>query len=268
MAKSRRFTLIVFLSLLLIAPAAMAWGPLGHRVVAALAWRQLNPTARAAVEKLLADSPWDRLVDTATWPDDIRHMPPYQRLWKHTRPMHYINFGSSDCDYVPPRDCKDGDCVVAAIEHYESILGDHSLPKKQRLRALVFVVHFIGDIHQPLHAGYKHDAGGNFYQVQFEGKGSNLHRVWDSSMLDTRGMTWKQYANFLAVKGPVTLPATERGVAPPVQWAEESCRITRSIYPSGHKIGQAYVDKELPVADKRLREAGARLAEVLNRILG
>lgn len=268
MGMSRRFALTVFVSLLLAAPAAMAWGPLGHRVVAALAWRQLNPTARAAVEKLLHGSQWDSLADVATWPDDIRHMPQYQRLWKRTRRMHYINFGSSDCDYVPPRDCRDGDCVVAAIEHYESILANRRLPEKQRLRALIFVVHFIGDVHQPLHAGYRHDAGGNFYQVQFEGKGSNLHRVWDSGMLRTRHMNWKQYADFLAAKGPVTLPASAPDVAPPVQWAEESCRITRHIYPSGHKIGKNYVEKELPVADKRLREAGARLAKTLNRILG
>ena len=87
-------------------------------------------------------------------------------------------------------------------------------------------------------------------------------------MLRTRHMNWKQYADFLAAKGPVTLPTSEPGVAPPVQWAEESCRITRHIYPSGHKIGKNYVEKELPVADKRLREAGARLAKTLNRILG
>lgn len=268
MVKPRRFVLIAFLSLLLVAPAAMAWGPLGHRVVAALAWRQLNPTARAAVEKLLRTGHWDHLADVASWPDEIRHMPQYQRLWKRTRHKHYINFGSSKCHYVPPRDCRDGDCVVAAISHYESILGNRALPQKQRLRALIFVVHFIGDIHQPLHAGYRHDAGGNGYQVQFEGKGSNLHRVWDSGMLRTRHMDWRQYVNFLAAKGPVTLPPKQPDVAPPVQWAEESCRITRDIYPHGHKIGQSYVDKELPVADKRLREAGTRLAAVLNDLLG
>ncbi len=268
MVASRRLALVVLLSLLLVTPAAWAWGPLGHRVVAALAWRQLTPAARAAVEKLLAGSPWDRLVDTASWPDEIRDMPPYQRLWKRTRHMHYINFDSADCHYKPARQCRDGQCVVAAIGQYEKRLADRSLPKKQRVRALVFVVHFIGDIHQPLHAGYRRDAGGNFYQVQFRGHGTNLHRVWDSGLLDTRGMTWKQYADFLAAEGPVQLPASEPGVAPPVQWAEESCRITRHIYPQGHKIDRAYVEKELPQAEQRLREAGARLADVLNRILG
>lgn len=268
MNKLRRFVLVAFASLLLVAPAAFAWGPLGHRVVAALAWQQLTPAARAAVEQLLVGSPWQDLVDTANWPDHLRDMSRYQSLWKQTRRMHYINFSSRDCDYVPPRDCRDGECVVAGIEHYEAVLADKSLPKAERARALAFVVHFIGDVHQPLHAGYRRDAGGNGYQVRFDGRGTNLHRIWDSRMLDTRSMTWKRYAEFLENEGPVSLPAIPTSVQPPVAWAEESCRISRDIYPDGHKINQAYVDKELPVADQRLREAGARLAKVLNRILG
>lgn len=264
----RGAALALFLSFMLAPPAAMAWGPLGHRIVAALAWRQLDPTARTATQQLLAAGHWESLVAASTWPDEIRDMPRYQRLWKQSRRMHYINFGSRDCDYVPPRDCRDGECVVAAIAHDESALANHRLSARQRSRALVFLVHFIGDVHQPLHAGYRHDAGGNAYQVRFEGKGTNLHHVWDSSLLRTRHMDWRQYADFLATEGPVTLPATEPGMAPTVQWAEESCRITRHIYPRGHRIGTRYVQHELPVAERRLREAGARLAAVLNRILG
>lgn len=265
---SRRFVSVVFVCCLLVAPAAMAWGSLGHRVVAALAWSQMTPAARAAVQKLLASGDADSLVDVASWADRLRHDADHQRLWKRTRRMHYINFSSSDCQYKPQRQCRNGECVVAAIEHYEAVLANRDLPASQRLRALKFVVHFIGDEHQPLHGGYRHDAGGNFYQVQFEGKGSNLHRVWDSGMLKTRGLTWKNYAKHLEAEGPVTLPTAKPGIAPPVQWAEESCRITRRIYPQGHKIGAAYTHKWLPTADRRLREAGARLAHVLNRSLG
>lgn len=267
--RMRHFSLVAFLSLLMVAPAAFAWGPLGHKVVAKLAWDQLNPQAKAAVEKLLhTQSPYITLVSVANWPDKLRDYPEMQRLWKKTHRMHYINFGSAKCHYNPPVQCRDGECVVAAIEHYETILANKKLPASQRLRALKFVVHLIGDEHQPLHAGYKRDAGGNKYQVVFYGHRTNLHRVWDSGMLETREMTWKPYAKFLEAEGPVKLPAVQQGVAPPVQWAEESCRITRDIYPAGHKIGAAYVAKNLPIADQRLREAGARLAKVLNRILG
>ncbi len=268
MPSLRRIAAAVFLSLMLVAPAAMAWGPLGHRIVAALAWRQLDPQARTTVEHLLAAGHWGSLVDASTWPDEIRDLPRYRRLWERTRRLHYVNFGSRDCNYVPPRDCHDGECVVAAITRYESTLGKHGVSARQRARALVFVVHFIADVHQPLHAGYRHDAGGNAYQVRFGGKGTNLHRVWDSGMLRTRGMNWHQYADFLAAEGPVTLPPAAPGLGAPAQWAEESCRITRHIYPRGHRINAAYVRRELPVAERRLREAGARLAAVLNRILG
>jgi hypothetical protein len=133
------------------------------------------------------------------------------------------------------------------------------------------VVHFVGDVHQPLHAGNRDDKGGNDYQVQFEGKGGNLHRVWDSGLLGTRHLAWKPYADLLASQGSVALPSPIAPLDDPyAQWAEESCRIVRDdgVYPAGHRIDQAYVDAERPIAERRLREAGRRLADLLNRTLG
>ncbi|WP_243049987.1 S1/P1 nuclease [Dyella sp. RRB7] len=263
----RRSALALF-TCLALAPAAQAWGPLGHSIVADLAQRHLSPAAEAEVERLLAPEHTKSLADIASWPDEIRNDPKQDALWKQTRGLHYIDFTSGDCNYTPPRDCKDGQCVVAGIDHYVTVLGDKSQPDAVRLEALKFVVHFIGDEHQPLHGGSRDDKGGNAYQVQFEGKGTNLHSVWDSGLLKTHGLEWKAYADELDARGPVTLPAP----IPPLdnayaQWAEESCAISRDIYPDSHKIDQAYVDKELPVAELRLREAGRRLAEVLNLTL-
>lgn len=263
-----RRTVAAALICLALAPAAHAWGKLGHSVVADLAQRHLSPAAEAEVERLLAPENTKSLADVASWPDEIRNDPTKDALWKQTSGLHYINFISGDCNYTPPRDCKGDRCVVAGIEHYVAILGDKSQPDAARLEALKFVVHFIGDEHQPLHAGSRDDKGGNEYQVQFNDKGTNLHSVWDSGMLKTRGLDYKAYADELDARGTVTLP-------PPIapfdnayaQWAEESCAISRDIYPNGHKIDQAYVAKELPVAELRLREAGRRLAEVLNLTL-
>jgi hypothetical protein len=250
-----------------VAPIAQAWGPLGHSVVAELAQRHLSPAAEAEVEHLLALDHTQSLADIASWPDEIRNDPKQQELWKQTRALHYIDF-DGDCTYTPPRDCKNGQCVVAAIAHYIDILGDRGQTDQARLQALKFVVHFIGDIHQPLHANYQQDAGGNKYQVQFQGQGTNLHRVWDSGMLGTRNLDWKAYAAMLDSEGFAPLPAPAAPLDDaPAQWAEESCQITRNIYPANHKIDQAYIDAELPVADARLREAGRRLAEVLNLTL-
>lgn len=267
MSFPRRSVAAVLVSLAL-APAVHAWGALGHSIVADLAQRHLSPAAEAEVERLLAPEHTKSLADIASWPDEIRNDPAKDALWKQTRALHYVDFTSGDCNYTPPRDCKDGQCVVAGIDRYVKILGDKSQPDAARLEALKFVVHFIGDEHQPLHGGSRDDKGGNAYQVQFQDKGTNLHSVWDSGLLKTRGLDYKAYADELESRGAVALPKP----MPPfdnayAQWAEESCQISRDIYPAGHKLDQAYVAKELPVAELRLREAGRRLAEVLNLTL-
>jgi hypothetical protein len=260
------------LAMLTLMPLAQAWGPLGHSVVAELAQRHLSPAAEAEVERLLAPEHTQRLADVANWPDQMQDDPAQASLWKQTRNQHYVNFrGGRDCDYVPPRDCRDGRCVVAALQYYVGVLGDRTQSDNARRQALKFVVHFVGDVHQPLHAGYRDDNGGNTYQVQFDVEVTKMHNVWDSKMLYTRDFDWRAYAQALDSLVPITLPAPIAPLDNPyAQWAEESCRITAGpgFYPASHKIDQAYVRAELPVAERRLREAGRRLAGVLNLALG
>lgn len=258
-------------ALLGAAPAALAWGPLGHRIVADLAAPRLTPVARAEVDRLLASEHAASLADVANWADRLRDdpAPDMAVLAKETAPLHYVNMHGS-CTYKPAQDCPDGQCVVHAINHYAQILGDRRLPTALRAQALNFVVHFVGDAQQPLHAGYKDDKGGNEVQVQFEGKGSNLHRVWDSGLLSTRHLDAVAYAARLEREGPLMLP---NPIAPfdnpPAQWVEQSCRIVMDdgVYPSGHRIGAAYVERMRPIAERQLRLGGARLAALLNRVL-
>ena len=270
MSRSSRSIAFV-LALLVAAPQAGAWGPLGHSVVAELAQRHLSTAAEAEVERLLAPEHTRSLADVANWADQVQDDPARAALWKQTRGQHYINFrGGSDCDYVPPRDCRDGRCVVAALQYYVGVLGDRTQSDGARREALKFVVHFVGDVHQPLHAGYRDDKGGNTYQVQFDGKGSNLHKVWDSSMLYSRGLDWQAYAQQLDSAVPVDVPPPIAPLDNPyAQWAEESCRMTAQsgFYPDGHVIDPAYLKAELPQAESRLRQAGRRLANVLNLAL-
>ncbi|MEI7037492.1 S1/P1 nuclease [Fulvimonas yonginensis] len=250
---------------LLRVPEAHAWGPDGHRIVAELAQRHLSPAAEAQVERLLAPEHTRRLADVATWADELQDDPSQQRLWHATRALHYVNFHDRSCDYQPPRDCPDGRCVVAGLAHYVAVLGDRRQSDARRLQALKFVVHFVGDIHQPLHAGYRDDKGGNLYQVRFEGHGSNLHKVWDSGLLGTRRLAWQDYARQLDARGPVALPPA--AAASYAAWAEASCRATRDIYPPARTLGDAYVARWRPLEEQRLREAGRRLAELLERTL-
>ena len=258
---SRLSGLAITLAVWLIATPAFAWGPLGHRIVARLAEAQLSQSARAQVDHLLREQGARHLSDIAVWADNLRDTDP--ALSQRTARLHFVNVHSPDCLYDPPRDCPDGQCVVVAITHYSAILGDRSRSDAERAQALDFVVHFVGDVHQPLHASSGHDAGGNNYQVRWHGRGSNLHRIWDSLMLDDAHLSAARYARVLASEGT---PTNSGGT--PAQWAEESCRIARDAYPPTRTITQAYVARERPVAEQRLRQAGARLAAVLNRELG
>lgn len=244
--------------LLFCVPPALAWGPLGHRIVARLAEAQLSPKARAEVRQLLQEQGARHLSDVSVWADDLRDSDPV--LFKRTSHMHFVNFHSPDCIYNPPRDCPDGRCVVAAITRYATILGDRSRTDAERAQALEFVVHFVADVHQPLHASSGDDFGGNDYQVRWHDRGTNLHRVWDSLMLDDAHLSAARYARTLMDE---SAPVPSGGT--PVQWAEESCRIARTVYPPTRTITQAYVVRERPVAEQRLRQAGARLAALLNR---
>ena len=267
MLTSRRF-LAGLLAALAVAPAVHAWGRQGHAIVAELAQRRLSPAAEAEVERLLAPENTKSLADVASWADELRGDDTRADLAKATSKLHYINFRADDCVYVPPRDCANGQCVVGGLDRYVAVLADRTQPDAARLEALKFVVHFVGDVHQPLHAGNRDDKGGNAYQVQFQAKGTNLHSVWDSGLLGTHGKDWQAYAQELDARPAETLPAA---IAPRdnvyAQWAEQSCAASRDIYPDGHKIDDAYGAAELPLAERQLRVAGVRLAEVLNRAL-
>ncbi len=261
----RRIPIRLFAALLaIVAPTAQAWGPAGHRMVAELAQQPLSPAARAEVARLLGTRDPHALAGIADWADDLRHDPARRALGKRTARLHFINFASTDCHYHAARDCPDGNCVVAAIERYAHILGDPARDKAERAQALRFLVHFVADVHQPLHASPLDDRGGNRFQLQFEGRGTSLHAIWDTPVLVAPGIGWREQADRLARQ-----PLPDGG-GTPSQWAEESCRLVREggIYPPPHRIAAAYLARHRPVAERRIRQAAARLAALLERALG
>lgn len=255
------------LILALAPPPARAWGQLGHRLVAALAEDELSPAARAEVARLLADEAEPTLPGIAGWADDLREHDP--DLGRRSAPWHYVNLGEQGCSYDVSRDCRNGRCVIEAIRAQTAILADRKQTLIARRQALKFVVHFIGDVHQPLHAGYARDKGGNTVQVQVNGRGSNLHSLWDSGMLRDSGRdetAWLQHLRSL----PLVVPMS-REVLPPdsARWARDSCEVVlrESFYPSTAKLPPAYAQQWLPLAAEQLRRAGTRLAAVLNAAL-
>ena len=254
----------------LLAPSvASAWGPQGHRLVAELAWEQLTPQTQARIEPLLHGEPEPTLPGIANWADRLRSSDP--DLGRLSAAWHYVNIGDDRCVFDAPRDCPKGNCVVDAIPTQAALLADESLPLATRTQALRFLVHFVGDIHQPLHAGHAEDKGGNTYQVNLDGKGSNLHQLWDSGLLGRNRLDDAQYLERLRavpLDSPAVALKTEPLIVRSAKWAEHSCTIVvqRGFYPQNRKISDDYVRSWLPVAEQQLRLGGARLAIVLNEI--
>lgn len=259
-------TLLLATLFALHAPLAHAWGGQGHRLVARVAETELTPQAKKQIDTLLAGEPNPTLAGIASWADELREHDP--DLGKKSSRWHYVNLGEHDCAYDPPVDCPDGNCVIEALQKQITLLADRHQPLEARRQALKFVVHFVGDIHQPMHAGYANDKGGNDFQLQFNGKGTNLHSLWDSGMLYDRHLSDDDYLAQL-LQLPAT-PATTP-VLPPdaVAWAQASCRvaIAPGVYPAKHVLPEGYVAQYRPMAEAALRQAGDRLAAILNAAL-
>ena len=242
---------------------ARAWGPHSHEVVAEIAARHLDPAARREVERLLGDRADLAMREVATWADGVRDQPKY----RDTGPLHYVNFKRGACRYDARRDCRDGRCVIGAVTRYTARLADRSAGDAERREALAFVIHFVGDVHQPLHAGWREDRGGNDVQVRIGRKGSNLHALWDDALARRAGLRVREHADKILKTRPAPGSLAWSAEAP-VAWAVESCRIVNGdLYPPTPDIDDAYVARMLPVVEQRIELAGLRLAALLNAVL-
>jgi hypothetical protein len=242
-------------------PVTQAWGEFGHRVIGELAERRLSPEARDEVQRLLQGETEPHLSAVAVWADRVRE----QRRYGWTAPLHYVRIHDRACRYVAARDCPNGECVVGAIERYARELGDTSLDRRQRAEALKFLTHFVADVHQPLHSGHRVDKGGNEFQVNLDGKGTNLHSVWDYHLLASAGRDFDAWIERLLPD----LPAAAGRSA--VFWAETSCRLTDAsgFYPRRPgRLPADYLERHRPIAEKRMQRAAAELAAMIERILG
>lgn len=238
------------------AAPAFAWGKIGHRAVAKIADDGLSAEARANVRLLLGS---ESLDEAATWPDDMRSDP--SPFWQKTAtPWHYVTVPGTDYDVAPP----EGDAVTA-LRRFSATLRDPSAPLADRQLALRFIVHLVADLHQPLHAGKGTDKGGNDVKLSFAGRPTNLHAVWDSGLVDDEQLSFTELAERLERR---TTP--EQVIAwtdsNPLHWIHESAEIRDSVYPKPGtaELGWDYIYKSRPIVDRRLAQAGVRLAAYLN----
>jgi|SRR5437867_5431941 len=265
---SRRPVILLCLCATCLVPAELfAWGQEGHRIIAAIAESRLQKHAAGSVQELLGDG---NLSSVANWADEIRKDRP------ETAPWHFVNIPRDRQEYSPTRDCafpRKGDCVVAAIERYQVILADRSRSRNDRVEALKFLTHLVGDVHQPLHCLKDHE-GGTTLDVLFDGERINpfnerpwnLHAVWDAGLIEHSGLSEKDYVRTLNDwLERQSIEELRQGTAR--EWALEShqAAITTAYdLPADRNLGDPYVRASLPVVSDRLARAGARLAMLLN----
>lgn len=247
-----------------------AWSRIAHSVVCDIAWRDLSQSARAAVTELLAADPdYDRFGPSCSWADRVRA----QGRFPAYRPAHYVNMPRGADGYDAARDCAERLCVVEAIEIMVARLRDVDLPTAERLIALKFLGHFVGDVHQPLHAGYGDDLGGNRVDACVPGNGDiNLHQVWDWFIVDRvmAGLEWEDYGQRLqSAINPVDRQLWAS--LDPADWANESFAIVESEVYVGAGDGcltDGYAAAHSFTVERRLKQAGFRLGALLNDIFG
>lgn len=244
---------------LLSVQTVSAWGPEGHRIIAEIAQRHLQPEV---ANKIRADFNVKYLANVSDWADQVKDH-------RHQKSLHFTNYEKSARAYDQKRDCPDLACVTEVIPHYEKILKDRSATKKERLEALKYLIHFVGDVHQPLHLGNKKDKGGNNIQLNFGGSGTNLHALWDSGLiLYYKKTSLVQYARMLDGK------IREKDIwqwiqSGPVDWSNESRQLAldNAYAFAGGEVSMEYMQKSIETIDNQLCRAGIRLGHLLNQSL-
>ena len=262
-------------------PPAWGWGKEGHIIVAKIAELNLSPEAQTAIHELL--SPGARISDDkiANFADFVRHNPHYPQ-YANTAPWHFVDTPYEATSYDPDRDCKENACAVGKIEDLRKVLADKSAPHAKRQTALIFLVHLVGDVHQPLHCATRNDRGGNMLAVTFLGQSGNhlnLHSVWDDNLvlacmgaLDEIDYANRLNANMTAAQ------RTELAQGTTTDWANESHSLAvQKAYRDSNdnplptegtpNLDQGYVDRGKGVVELQLRRGGVRLAKILNEAL-
>jgi hypothetical protein len=256
---------LLFLSGLMLAPLpTQAWGPAGHEIVALIALRELSPATRGQVAHLLG-SPV-ALVQDSNWADEIRD----QR--RDTGRWHFVDIPLNAPGYDVRRDCPDQACVVAQIERDQRILANPKAGDGLRADALRFLIHFVADAHQPLHAEDNDDKGGNEIRTYLGRRRASLHRIWDSEVVDALGRDPGDVAD--AIERSITQAERRAWTSgSPAQWATEAHAIARDrIYPPlmnrrELRLPRDYAYRQAPLTRVQLAKAGVRLAWILNSSL-
>ncbi|AKD05084.1 S1/P1 nuclease [Pontibacter korlensis] len=249
----------IFFLCLLLTSQAFAWGQNGHRAVGLVAEKHLSKKAKKKIMKLLQDN---TLAEVSVWMDDIKSDDAYD----HTHDWHWVTIQDGST-YEQSEKNPNGD-IIGKIEEISKALKAGNLSNEQEQEYLKYLIHLVGDIHQPLHVGTGDDQGGNAVKVQWFYQPSNLHRVWDSDMINGKDLSFTEIVRFL---GQPEKEQIKQWQSTSVRdWAKESMSYRPQVYnlPEDKKISYRYAYENYSLVEQRLLQAGVRLAGLLNEIYG
>jgi len=249
---------VLSVALIALSAALVSWGYKGHRAVATIAQKHLTANTAYAVSAYLKG---ESMADVSTWADEHRN--PTTGKW------HFLNLplGLNHQQFVDFVNQQSNDNVYGAILKEEAILKDQSSTPDQKNSALKYLIHLVGDAHQPMHISRAEDKGGNTIQVRFDNAGTNLHSLWDSELIDHEGLSEDQIAKQYDWANDAQIKKWQ--ASSPMEWLWESYQISSELYADikpGQNIDEAYYKKYIQTIHLRIDQAGIRLAGELNRL--
>lgn len=247
---------------------AFSWGFIGHKIVAQLAENKLTNTAKEKIKYLLPDI---SLADVSSWADIVRNDPEFA----FTKPWHFINI-ADNVPYSFENRNPDGD-IIDGLQRYVATLKSKFSTQEEKVEALKFVIHFIGDLHQPLHVGRAEDRGGNSIKIKFVGRSMNLHSLWDSGMIDYQSISYADYARNLEQTPRyfknISYEDYDLEELSLSEIIKEDTSVRKQIYDFKNRnvneeiiLTEEYYKKNLTLLNNRLYLAGSRLALILNSV--
>lgn len=256
-----KYLIVLFSLLLTLAPSnnSQKWGQTGHRVVGDIAEQYLSDKAFEEVERVLGD---ESIAIASTWMDKIRSDSNYD----HTHAWHYVTVPGG-MSYAETEKSPGGD-VIEAIRRMIKGLKSGDLSPQEEAEYLKMLIHLIGDIHMPLHVGTGDDRGGNQVEVRWFWENANLHRVWDSGMIDESQLSYTELSDAVNYITEEEIEALQNSDV--LDWASESMDLRVNVYnlPKDRNINYEYMYHNWEIVQERLLQAGIRLAGVLNDIYG
>lgn len=251
---------------------AISWGRDGHTAIGIIAINQLQPDVIKKLEDFVNPLTPRAMAEACSWPDVIRDIEEYE--W--SGPLHYINIPRGDEVYTQQRDCPERKgpagqparhCATEAIKYYAAELSRPEASKVQRWQSFAWLCHLVADLHQPMHAGFADDRGGNNVDVIFNDEQMNLHFYWDTAVIKQQAGSWQYLVGQLGPFPPVQA-GSNWSPARVNAWTNESHKLAKDkAYPATEKIDKAFAQQSWEVIEKQVRLSASRLALIINTVL-